>query len=58
MRDRLLLTPARIKEMAHGVREVAALRRSDWRNAGGVDATQRPAHPQSARAAGSGRNYL
>jgi len=25
MRDRLLLTPARIKEMAHGVREVAAL---------------------------------
>ena len=42
MRDRLLLTPARIKEMAQGVREVAALpdpigeTLAEWTNANGL----------------------
>ena len=58
MRDRLLLTPARIKEMAQGVRDVAAIARSDRRDAGGVDEIQRPSHSQSARASRSGWNHL
>src|SRR5208337_2611731 len=57
MRDRLLLTTERIEEMAQGVRDVAALGDPIGETLG-VDAAERPAHPQSACAAGSGGNHL
>ncbi len=58
MRDRLLLTPARIKEMAAGVREVAALPDPIGETLAEWTKSQRPAYPQSARAAGSDRHHL
>ncbi len=58
MRDRLLLTAARIKDMAQGVREVAALPDPIGETLAEWTKSERPAHPQSARAAGCRRNYL
>ena len=58
MRDRLLLTAERIKEMAQGVRDVAALRDpvgetlAEWTRPNGLQIRKR------ARAAGSGGNHL
>ena len=58
MRDRLLLTSARIKEMARGVRDVAALPDPIGETLAEWTQVQRPAHPQSARAARRGRHHL
>ena len=58
MRDRLLLTPARIKDMAQGVRDVAALpdpigeTLAEWTKSNGLRIRK------AARAARRGRNHL
>ena len=58
MRDRLLLTPSRVREMASGVREVAALPDPIGEVLAEWTQVERPAHPQVARATGRGGNYL
>ena len=47
MRERLTLTPARVKDIAAGSQRRRGSARSDRRNAGGVDEIQRTAHPQN-----------
>src|ERR1700683_5815194 len=47
IRDRLLLTPARIREMAQGVREVAALRDPIGETLAGWARAERPRPPKN-----------